>query len=303
MNVLIISHKNSKGKFQDITYCQIPHLKKFNRFHSLLRSVKLKISKHYIQEYFNEELFYELEIYDVVILFDCMGYKYIADKINKKKYTGRKILFLWNPSQSHIYFDSIKSWEIWTFDPVESRKYGFKYGGQFMDNSNYLYSEIKPIKYDLYFCGIDKGRFKTLSLIKEQLKDRLRIKFRLVTAFKWIFFQTYSKRISFNQCIEEESESKCIMDFYQKYQSGLTLRTVESIFLQKKVITNNILLRNYKLFRFGNIEIIDLNNIENIEHFIKKQFSPYPENIIEEYKFNSWLKRIINNIEAQDYNF
>ena len=68
------------------------------------------------------------------------------------------------------------------------------------------------------------------------------------------------------------SQSNCILDYNQEGQVGLTLRPMEALFLEKKLITNNKDIKNYDFYNPSNIFILGENNIEDIKEFINKPY-------------------------------
>lgn len=90
------------------------------------------------------------------------------------------------------------------------------------------------------------------------------------------------------------------MDVVQKAQSGLTLRIMEGLLFNKKIVTTNQYLSKNKDFRnCPNIYILNQNNITGLQAFINKPTQEYPINIKKKYSFNVWLERLINKEEAK----
>lgn len=79
-------------------------------------------------------------------------------------------------------------------------------------------------------------------------------------------------------------------------QEGLTLRVMESIFFEKKLITNNKKIINYDFYTPENIYILDdLINIDYLDiiKFINTPFQKMEERIIKKYTFEFWLDNIL----------
>ena len=53
--------------------------------------------------------------------------------------------------------------------------------------------------------------------------------------------------------IDHVRKCAAVLDLVKEGQVGITVRTLEDVFYKKKVITNNIAVRNTDLYRFGNI--------------------------------------------------
>ena len=91
--------------------------------------------------------------------------------------------------------------------------------------------------------------------------------------------------------------SRSITEIVISGQEGLTLRVMESIFLKKKLITNNLEIRNKNIYNPNNIFILGEDNIKDLPSFLKKPYQEIDNKIIDSYIYSNWLKRLINDIE------
>ena len=66
---------------------------------------------------------------------------------------------------------------------------------------------------------------------------------------------------------------------------------MESIFLKKKLITNNKNVKNFKFYNKNNIFIIGIDKWENLEEFLNKKYHDIDRKILEKYDFKNWLDR------------
>jgi hypothetical protein len=87
-------------------------------------------------------------------------------------------------------------------------------------------------------------------------------------------------------------ESKIIIDIQHPNQEGLTMRTIETIGAQKKLITTNSNIINYDFYSDDNILVINRGNPEIPDEFITKHYKPLPSHIYDKYSINSWIARI-----------
>lgn len=269
----------------------------------IIRSLRLKLNNKAILDYYDYSFLDNISDDDIIILFDCMCQQNVMDEIERRCALNRKILYYWNPlsEQKHKSIN-YNGWEVWTFDPSDAKKFNLKYAGQFVDDI--LLSQVplgNSYNYDLCFVGIDKGRFVHLRILMADLNDKLRLNFRLVSPLKSLYNKEYSKRIPYIKCIEEEMSSKAILEYAQKGQIGLTLRAVESIYLQRKLVTNNSKIKNYSFYTPNNTFILQNDETEGLVEFMERPLEFYSEETRTFYSFSSWLDRIINNKESNDY--
>ena len=82
-------------------------------------------------------------------------------------------------------------------------------------------------------------------------------------------------------------ESDIIIDYYTDPNAGLSLRPMEAMFLEKKLITNNITIRNYDFYSDSNIFICQ-NSFDGIQSFISKEYQTVKKEIKDQYLLSSW---------------
>lgn len=222
----------------------------------------------------------------------------VPEYILKKNEKAKIFLWYWNPVDKKTNPKKIKSEHIekWTFDTDDAKKYNLNYNKQYYFASKNI-NKNKKIKNDLFFVGSDKGRGIYVNEIYSLLKEKgFKLDFNLVTKEKNKYNkEIISKFLSYDTILEKISESKGILEIVQKNQSGPTLRTLESLFFSKKLLTNNINLKNFDFYDENNILIIDIENIDRyineITSFLKKPYRKIDEKIIIDYEFNNWLMR------------
>lgn len=222
--------------------------------------------------------------------------------IKKKNPNARVILWYWNPVDKRTHPNKInaKYCEKWTFDINDAKEYSMKYNTQYFFKS-IIINTPKIIINDIFFVGADKGRGPYINKLYEALKGKnMKLDFNLVMQNKKKNKNKYNKEIisdylPYSIVLQKIAESKSILDIVQNGQSGPTLRTFESLFFRKKLITNNKNLEKFDFYNENNILIIDAEKnsdyINDIKSFLKKPYQEIDENIINKYDFNNWLIR------------
>lgn len=256
--------------------------KNFDNYDSLFFRLAKKFNLFYLSFYFGAWFDY-LDSCKTFIIFDTAYNKKLISYI-KKHSKAKIILYYWNSiNQSNQLFltDSNIS-EIWTFDKENALEYNLKWNPQFFTNKINLVE--KNFKHDVLFLGRDKGRRKVIDdLVKVFEQNHFQIKIFLVNNEKDF--------IPYNIYLQFLKESKAVLDISSGNQTGLTLRVMEALFLEKKLITNNKDIKNYQFYNSNNIFIIGEDNLDNLKNFIKKDYEPVAKELIEYYDFNNWLKR------------
>ncbi len=255
----------------------------------IMRKVICKISPRNLRIIFNTWKNF-ISDYDLFIIAASPYSPYIAQYIRSK--TDKRIIhWYWNPIVNEIKPDKLNEYsaEIWSFDKQDCEQYQLNY------IPTYYFSNItlpqNEIINDVYFMGADKGRLDSLLKIKKILEDRdVKVNFHITKSknskdSEYVF----QERIPYQEVLEQISKSKVILDYVQENQSGLTQRPMESIFFNKKLITNDINIDQNDFYDRNNIFILGKDDIENINKFINTPYKPINIDIIRRYDFSNWI--------------
>lgn len=102
-----------------------------------------------------------------------------------------------------------------------------------------------------------------------------------------------NERITFAENIENVRKSDVLLDFIDPRHNGLSIRFFEGMYYRKKIITDNPEVRNYDFYHPDNIFILYKDNFSGISEFVRKPYFNLPENVVRNYSFSEWIKRII----------
>lgn len=223
--------------------------------------------------------------YDKIIIFESLYNEKISKIIKKNNPQCKIIVYFWNFIDIHNEYilKDKKVDEFWTFDLKDANKYKLKYNPQFYTKEVKLENNDNETT-DIIFLGRMKNRKNKILRIESEIKKR-----GLITNFKII--ENEKDFISYDEYLKNVSTTKCILDYNQNGQTGLTLRPMEALFLEKKLITNNKDIKNYDFYNPNNIFILGEDNMENIKDFINKPYEKVEQKIIDYYDFEQWLSR------------
>lgn len=226
----------------------------------------------------------EINKYDKFIIFESLYNEKVAKKIKRTKKENKVIVYFWNyidDNNKYILNDKNID-EFWTFDKNDAKKYNMKYNSQFYTKNVKIQDEQN--KYDVLFLGRPKTRKKDIVDLEKKLKEE-----GIQTNFKII--ENEKDYVSYDEYLKMIAESKCILDYNQEGQVGLSLRPMEALFLERKLITNNTDIKNYDFYNHDNIFILGEDNINEIKEFINKPYKKIDQDIIDYYDFDQWLNR------------
>ena len=170
-----------------------------------------------------------------------------------------KILYLWdsldNLRNAELLFNQFDS--ILTFDRKDAEKYDLIFRPLFYRNKTH--SDVNA-EYDISFVGgAHSIRYNVVSQLKSLL-DKNGIKYKIVlVAGKFDYYKRLLNReikyrdrklfvkhkISYEEYISIGLKSNVIFDIPDPSQTGLTIRSIETLGLGRKLLTTNLDIRNY----------------------------------------------------------
>lgn len=177
------------------------------------------------------------------------------------------------------YFDN-----IYTFDSDDAEKYNIRF--KHTPYSNKLKYEKSQIYYDTLFLGRVKDREEEILNLKKSLdKNNLKNKFMVlgldnhdIKINEFLDYDNYLKLLM---------QSNCVIEINKKGQAGCSLRFLESLFFEKKIITNNHKIVNEKFYNQENVYIIGKDN-RNIKEFVKSTYKKLDLDL-NELIFSNWI--------------
>lgn len=103
-----------------------------------------------------------------------------------------------------------------------------------------------------------------------------------------------TEKVSPNKIAEILSRSFCVLDAPQGGQTGLTMRTLETLGSKKKLITTNETIKDYDFYNPTNIYIYTLGeDFDFSNDFFTKPYEELPEEIYEKYSLKSWISTLL----------
>lgn len=164
------------------------------------------------------------------------------------------------------YFDV-----VFSFDRNDCDKYGFIYHPT---NYSMVDMEDETVTVDAFYVGVSKGRTATITAVYEKIASQ---------GGKAEFFISglesgeekregihYDQWLSYRQVLAYIRTSNCIVEIMDGKQEGVTLRTMEAICYNRKLLTNNPAMRESRYYKTGNIQVFENPDEIDID-FLKKQ--------------------------------
>lgn len=295
---------------------------------TIVRFIKVFIGRKIAENI--EDYFIEIKIKNQIKKFDksidyilfVMPSYYLSKNqieiIEKKFKIKEKKIYLWDPvatmkqlkiAENRKFENYIKKFDsVYSFDKFDCENYGYTFRATFYSER---LQKTKNRKYNLIFIGRYSGeRLKKIEKIRKVLKSEKndfiyfcypfisflfdffnkKIKIKLLKYRKIISFKIITKE-AYNQKL---SESEIVVDLIHKAnQKGATQRTFDSLYLEKKMITELENIKEYEFYKENNILLFsELENKEKVKRFLESDYENIEEKIIKKYSVDGWVKDI-----------
>lgn len=227
------------------------------------------------------EWYKELDNYDTVIIHMNHLTRYIPKKIIDRNSMIYVKCWYWNTiniKNKPIIFD--KRIDYYSFDKNDCAKYEIKYNIQYYCEQER--ANDNDIKYDVYFIGMDKKRKNIIKNIEDRFNS-----IGLICNFKIV--NNVKDFIPYNKIKDEIRNTKSILDINKEKQTGYSLRVLESLFYEKKLITNNKDIVNIEFYNNNNIFIIDVDDNNKLYDFINSDYNTDVNKYKKNYNLDTWI--------------
>lgn len=279
----------------------------FDIKYRIAKKINTKLKKQFEKKYLNKILNeVSKEEYDIFLLIE--GGIITPDFLIKLRNKCKKayfVMYQWDSLENNNYLENIRYFnKVFTFDPVDSKKYNLEYLPLFFTKENGGGKRNK--NYDIIFIGSFHGdRLKIIKkIIKECKKKGLKFYYYIyiekLALFKFLFLGRISlfdlkyfstKSLSDMQILKMYKGAKAVLDITNVRQNGLTIRTFEALALKLKLITTNKNILNESFYDKNNTQVINRNNpVLNI-NFFKTSFNERKK--IKNYSINHWIKSLL----------
>jgi hypothetical protein len=250
--------------------------------------------------------------YNTLIIFQDVATIESMKIIRKNNPEARLILYCWDTyvDNKKVEFAGGKenNWEIWSFDKKMCEQKHWFYNNQFYPKLEEKNNNQKQI-YDFMFVGYNKNRLNLLLDLKEILDSkgfRSKIIVREWSKYGIPRWEKDKKSkaviqyraVSYDKILQLVIQSKCLIDIVMAGQTGLSLRVIEAMFYNKKIITNNITIKEYDFYNNKNIFIIGEDDFDKLEEFLLLSYEPIENSILEKYTLETWFNNFFGQREA-----
>lgn len=219
-----------------------------------------------------------------------------------KKKTNKLIAYQWDGIKK---FPEIKNYfslfdSFFCFDNEDVDLHLKPITNFYFDFAPPVYKAYNKVKPRLYFVGLfwENRREKIDTFIENVSKLNVELDFFMQftekSQIKNPKIKYIKDRISFSDNLKNVENADVLLDFVDPNHNGLSIRFFEALYYKKKVITDNITVKEYDFYNPNNIFVIE-NNYQDIAAFLEKPYYDIPKEIVDQYGFSNWIKQIIEN--------
>jgi len=268
---------------------------------------KLPIVKYHLESNYLNKLLKNIDNKNFDYFFLIRGQivsEVFLQELKKKLPNAKFIMYQWDSVVNNNYINKIKYFDkVLTFDMVDAEQYNLEYMPLFYTNK---YSELIHNKnkiYDIVFVGyfhsdrldiikkmIDYCNHNNLSFKYHlYLKKLVILKFLLLRKLSFFDLKYIStKSINDDELLEMYQNTNAVLDIESISQNGLTMRTMEVLGANLKLITTNQNIKKEPFFNSNNIFVLDRENLIFNKEFINENKEIRQFN----YLLKDWIKKI-----------
>lgn len=242
---------------------------------------------------------------DLIAPLRCKKILVLRDSVAALTSKRRRLKLL---SDNENYLDRVSSVfdVIYSFDPQDCLKYNLSYVDQFLP---FTLSKIRAHAEEpqkicsppscFYVGGYDRYRAELLRELAPLLqKNHCHPDFYLVDSDE--NNSDYpsvcvNKKLTYQQNIEKLQKSSIVVEINKPGQTGLTLRALEAMAFNKKLITNNVSVKTHDFYHPDRIFIWGEDNAERITDFIEVIPPGIERGLLDKYCADGMLKTLVGS--------
>lgn len=289
-----------------------------NSFIKGMIKIKRNLMNSFIKDYFDKIMAETKEKnYDLVFIVNCKVFTpEMIKQLRASQKSAKFVLYMWDsftlyPNSKELIpiFDKAYSFDLEDCCNIKSLEFLPLF---YCDDYERLAQEnIHQIEYDIVsVCTAHPNRYKLMHELFPELESKgikifsymyiNRLLYLYNKAFVPEFKDASSGEFKFKPLSEEENiavirKANTVFDIQHNMQSGLTMRTIETLGAKRKLITTNASIKNYDFYNENNIFVLNNSNLDEIEEFIYNRYVPINDEVYKKYSLNKWIETIINN--------
>lgn len=201
-------------------------------------------------------------------------------------------------------FDSVA-----TFDPVDAKAFGWTYRPLFGRNISPTKDITAPVQFDWCFIGtIHSDRHRVIHRLRQRYGQQAR-------SFVFGYFQSplmlFIRRLGdwtlwlapkgtlsttpmpAAEVAQNVERSRAVLDVEHPRQRGFTMRTIETLLVEKKLITTNKYILASNLYHPSRVYVINRTEPEIPPEFLDQPYVGVPDSLRNYYSCKGWVSELL----------
>lgn len=219
-------------------------------------------------------------------------------------------LYMWDSFGNRKYvIDNLKYFDhAFTFDREDALQHGIHFRPLFF-SSGFEKSSDPQVQWDISFVGTaHTDRYAVASKVAKGLGADVRAYWYLFLQAKWVYWLYRVINPGFRPAKLDDFRfdpltkadvqrifygSAAVLDIEHPRQTGLTMRTLETLGARKKLVTTNASVKSYDFFSPNNICVINRENPVVPSDFLQTPYIDVDPAIYERYRLEGWMDEIL----------
>lgn len=285
----------------DITIENTWSTKRFNERFSVRACGKIPFLSNFILSKNLGKWKNQINSYDKIIIFDTTYNEALAYWLKRRARNAKIYVYLWDKKNRERLRKNC-AFPLYSYNRADE-KYNMRYNPLFYCKELWEENNVPSVyQNDIFYAGRIRGRSKTIeNMVRLLEKCPSRNLFWIVDDKKQIKSLAGKPVLDeikpYEDLLVQIRESKSILEIINEGENGaFTLRILEAIFLNRKLLTNNSEIRNAFFYNESQFFIIDeKTTADGIMQFMEAPLQGANESVINYFDVHAWIERFESN--------
>lgn len=273
-----------------------------------------ELMKAFIDRYYKKILctLQSQDCFDFIFLLNLEAMPiWFLEKIKSYNPNVHVVFYMWDSLNNKPHASQYLKYcnRAFSFDPSDENKGGFQFRPLFFINEYKDISKKRDCLYDLSFIGTaHSDRLEIIEKLDNCIKEKggqIYNYFYLQSKKLWLYLKIKEPNfrnthiddfeytpLSVPETVDVVAKSRVVIDIQHPKQTGLTMRSIEMIGAERKLITTNESIKNYDFYSVKNICIIDRNKPVVDKSFWEADYEPIAPELYHKYSIDGWIEDI-----------
>ncbi len=226
--------------------------------------------------------------FEKIIITDTVFNPPLFRALQRKIDPEQLFLFYMNPIApgNSDYIQCFLPGHVYTYDQAQSQRYNIKY--RHLPYSDRMHLEKAEPLYDSLFIGMEKGRLEKIREAAD-LMEAYGLKPKVMLCDSSDPHYRMRHYIRYTEYLQYLARSKTILEINAEGQTSCTLRFLESLFFQKKLVTDNVHIVEDPYYDPANVFVLGENDPATLPEFVTQPYQDSNQDL-SGLSFGNWIQ-------------